>query len=136
MDTYKHTLRTCNTYYFPTTPITASNQLIGTSHYIACLAISVSIITEMSPQHHRPSTVCTCSAVHLKYLGTSVRNQNCIQKDINSRLKSRNAFCHSVQNLLSSSLLSNSLTLKFTELQFFLLLCETWSLRWMEKRRC
>ncbi len=41
-----------------------------------------------------------------KYLGTTLTNQNSIQKEIKSRLKLRNACYHSVQNLLSSSLLS------------------------------
>ena len=39
----------------------------------------------------------------LRYLGTTLTNQNSIQEEIKSRLKSRNACCHSVQNLLSSS---------------------------------
>jgi len=42
----------------------------------------------------------------LKYLGTTLTNQNSIQEEIKSRLKSGNACYHSVQNLLSSSLLS------------------------------
>ena len=41
-----------------------------------------------------------------KYLGTTLTNQNSIQEEIKSRLKSGNACCHSVKNLLSSSLLS------------------------------
>ena len=41
-----------------------------------------------------------------KYLGTTVTNQNSIQEEIKSRLKSGNACYHAVQNLLSSSLLS------------------------------
>jgi len=40
-----------------------------------------------------------------KYLGTSLTNQNPIQEEINSRLKSGNACYQSMQNLLSSSLL-------------------------------
>ena len=40
-----------------------------------------------------------------KYLGTTITNQNSIQKEIKSRLKLGNACYHSVQNLLSSSLL-------------------------------
>jgi len=47
-----------------------------------------------------------------QYLGTTLINQNSIQKEIKSRLKSGNASCHSVQNLLSSSLLSNNLKFK------------------------
>jgi len=41
----------------------------------------------------------------LKYLGTTLMNQNSIQEEINSRLKSGNACYHLMQNLLSSSLL-------------------------------
>ena len=44
-----------------------------------------------------------------KYLGTTLTNQNSIQKEIKSRLKLGNACYHSVQNLLSSSLLSKHL---------------------------
>jgi hypothetical protein len=40
-----------------------------------------------------------------KYLGTTLTNQNSIHEEIKSRLKSGNGFCHSVQNLLSYSLL-------------------------------
>jgi hypothetical protein len=44
-----------------------------------------------------------------RYLETTLTNQNSIQEYIKSRLKSGNAGCHSVQNLLSSSLLSRNL---------------------------
>ena len=44
-----------------------------------------------------------------KYLGTRLTNQNSIQEEIKSRLKLGNACYHSVQNLLSSSLLSKNL---------------------------
>ena len=43
-----------------------------------------------------------------KYLGTTLTNQNSIQEEIKSRLKLGNACYYSVQNLLSSSLLSKS----------------------------
>jgi hypothetical protein len=41
------------------------------------------------------------------YLGTTVINQNLIQGEIKRGLNSSNACYHSVQNLLSSRLLSN-----------------------------
>jgi hypothetical protein len=44
-----------------------------------------------------------------KYLGTTVTNQDLIQEEIKRRLNSGNACCHSVQNLLSSCLLSKKL---------------------------
>ena len=40
-----------------------------------------------------------------KYLGTTLTNQNSIVEEIKSRLRSGSACYHSVQNLLSSSLL-------------------------------
>jgi len=44
-----------------------------------------------------------------KYLETTLTNQNSIQQEIKSRLKSGNACYYSVQNLLSSSMLSNNI---------------------------
>ena len=47
-----------------------------------------------------------------KYLGTALTNQNSIQEEIKRRLKSGNACCHSVQNLVSFSLLSKNLRIE------------------------
>jgi hypothetical protein len=47
-----------------------------------------------------------------KYFGTTLTNQNSIQEEIKSRLKSGNACYHSVQNLLSSGLLSETFKIK------------------------
>jgi hypothetical protein len=47
-----------------------------------------------------------------KYLGTTLTSDNCIQEEIKSRLKSGKACYHSVQSLLSSSLLSKNLKIK------------------------
>jgi len=44
-----------------------------------------------------------------RYVGRTLKNQNSIQEEIRSRLKSGNACYHSVQNLLSSSLLSRNI---------------------------
>jgi len=73
-----------------------------------------------------------------KYLETTLTNQNSIQEEIKSRLKSGNAYCHSVQNILSSSLLSRHLKIKIYRaiiLPVILYGCETWSLTLREERR-
>jgi hypothetical protein len=44
-----------------------------------------------------------------KYLGTTLPNQNSIQEKIKSRMKSGNACYHSMQNILSSRLLSKNI---------------------------
>jgi len=65
-------------------------------------------------------------------------NQNSIQEEIKSRLKSGNACYHSVQNLLSSSLLSKNLKIKIYRIITLLVVlygCETWSLTMRKERR-
>ena len=77
-------------------------------------------------------------AEEFKYLGTTLTNQNYIQEEIKSRLKSGNAGYHSVQNLLSSSLLSRNLKIKIYRnviLPVVLCGCETWPLTLREERR-
>ena len=51
-----------------------------------------------------------------KFLGTTLTNKNSIQEEIKSRLKVGNVCCYSVQNLLSSSLLSKKLRSRYIEL--------------------
>jgi len=73
-----------------------------------------------------------------KYLGTTLPNQNSIQEEIKSRLKSGNVCYHSVQNLLSSSLLSKNLRVTIYRtiiLPLVLYGCETWSITLMEECR-
>jgi len=73
-----------------------------------------------------------------KYLGTTSTNQNSIQEEIKSRLKSENVCYHSVQNLLSSSLLSKNLKIKIYRtiiLPVVLYGCGTWSLTLREECR-
>jgi hypothetical protein len=66
------------------------------------------------------------------------KSQNSVQEEIKSRLKSGNACYHSVQNLLSSCLLSKNLKLKIKRTVILLLVlygCETWLLTLREERR-
>jgi len=55
----------------------------------------------------------------LKYLGATLTDQNSIQEEIKRKLKSGNACYHSVQNLLSSRLLSRNLKLKLYRIIIF-----------------
>ena len=52
------------------------------------------------------------SVKEFKYLGTTLTIQNSIREEIKSRQRSGNACYHSVQNRLSSSLLSKKLKIK------------------------
>ena len=70
-----------------------------------------------------------------KYLGTNLMNQNSIQEEIKSRLKSGNACYYSVQSLLSSALLSKIKKYRTIILPIVLYGCETWSLTFREERR-
>ena len=75
-----------------------------------------------------------------KYLGTTLTNKNSIQEEIKSRVKLGNACYYSVQNLLSSSLLSKKLKIKILVYRTIiwpvvLYGCETWSLTLREERR-
>jgi hypothetical protein len=73
-----------------------------------------------------------------KYLGTTLTNQNDIHDQIKSKLNSGNACYHSVQNLLSSRLISKNLKIKMYKtaiLPVVLYGCETWSLTFGEEHR-
>jgi hypothetical protein len=75
-----------------------------------------------------------------KYLdsGTTLTNQNDIHDELKSRLHSGNACYYSVQNLLSSSLISNHLKIKIYKTVIFPVVlygCETWSLALREEQR-
>jgi hypothetical protein len=73
-----------------------------------------------------------------KYFGTIVTNQNLIQEEIEMRLNSGNACCHSIQNLLSSRLLSKNFKIRIYKtiiLPVVLYGCETSSLTLREEHR-
>jgi hypothetical protein len=77
---------------------------------------------------------------HFFYLGTTVMNQNLIQEEIKRRLNSDNACYHSVQNLLSSRLVSKNVKMRICKtvqviLPVVLYGCEIWSLTLREEHR-
>jgi hypothetical protein len=72
-----------------------------------------------------------------RYLGTTITNRNLIQEEIKRRLNSGNAWYQSVQNLLSSHVLSRNIKIRKykTILPVVLYGCETWSLTLREQHR-
>ena len=72
-----------------------------------------------------------------KYLGTTLTDQNFLQEEIKSRLKSGNACNHLLQNLLSSRLLSKKLKIKLFRniILPVVYVCETWLLTLREECR-
>jgi hypothetical protein len=73
-----------------------------------------------------------------KYLGTTLTNQNSIQEEIKSILKIENACYHLVQNLFSSSFLSEDLKIEIYRtiiLRVVLYGCDTCLLTLREEHR-
>jgi hypothetical protein len=73
-----------------------------------------------------------------KCLGTTLADQNCMHKEIKSRLNSVNACYHLFQSLLSSCLLSRYVKVKIyktTILPVVLYGCKTWSLTLRDENR-
>jgi hypothetical protein len=73
-----------------------------------------------------------------KYLETTVTNRNLIQEKIKRRLNSGNVCYHSVQNFLSSGLLSKNVNIRIYKTRMFPVVlygCETWSLTLREEHR-
>jgi hypothetical protein len=73
-----------------------------------------------------------------KYLGKTVTNQNLIPKETERRFNSGNVCYHSVQNLLSSRLLSKNLKIRTYKTIILLVVlygCETRSLTLREVHR-
>jgi len=71
-------------------------------------------------------------------LEDNFNDQNSIEEEIKSRFNSGNACHHSVQNLLSSSLLSKNKKIKIYRTIILLVVlygCKTWSLTLREKHR-
>jgi hypothetical protein len=60
-------------------------------------------------------------------LGTTVTNQDFIDKEIRRRLNSSNACYHSIKNILSSHLLSKNVKIRIP------LRCKSWSLTLSEE---
>jgi len=71
------------------------------------------------------------TATNFKYFGKTRMHRNSTNEEIKSRVKSGNAFYHSVQNLLSFCLLSKNVKINIHRTIIFPVIlngCETWSL--------
>jgi hypothetical protein len=62
--------------------------------------------------HSVPRVKCGQGVTQFRYLGTRVTNQNLIQEEIKRRMNSGNACYHSVQNCLTSRLLSKNIKIR------------------------
>jgi hypothetical protein len=79
---------------------------------------------------------CFGNVAQFRYLGATITNQNLIQQEMKRRLNSGNSCYHSVQNHLSSRLLSKNLKIRIYRTIIFPLVlhgCETWSLTLREE---
>jgi hypothetical protein len=81
---------------------------------------------------------CFENVAQFRYLGMTITDQNLIQEKIKRRLNMSNTCYHSVQNLLSSHLLSKNIKIKIYKtivLPVVLYGCGTWSLTLREEHR-
>jgi hypothetical protein len=78
------------------------------------------------------------NVAQFRHLGMPITDENQIQKEVKRRLNSRNACYHSVQNPLSSRLLSENIKIRIRKtiiLPVVLYGCETWSVTLRQEHR-
>jgi hypothetical protein len=78
------------------------------------------------------------NVAQFNYFGMTITDQNLIQEEIKRRLNLGNACYHSVQNLLSSRLLSKNIKIRIYRtiiLPVVLYGCEAWSLTLRDKHK-
>ena len=78
------------------------------SKCVAVLHLSKALVSGMFVVCANYMHACVFINTYMHIIST-LTNQNYIQEEIKSRLKSSNACCYSMQNLFSSSLLSKNL---------------------------
>ena len=118
--------------------LTSCNCLFGDSTTVLCISILICYITTgwRIPQKLKIGNKFFERAEQFRYKGTVLISQNSIHEEIKKRLKSGNACCHVVQNLLCPSLLSKYIKIKIFRtiiLPFLLYWFEAWSVTWREE---
>jgi hypothetical protein len=73
--------------------------------------------------HIKIGNRCSENVAQFRYFGTTVTNQNLIREEIKRRLGSGNACYHSVQNLLSSRLMSRNIKIRICKTIICQLFC-------------
>jgi hypothetical protein len=94
--------------------------------------------SEQHAQHNSNMKMGNKSFEQFQYLRTTLTNQKCTHEGNNRRLTSGIACCHLVQNILSSSLLSENIKIKIFNtiiLPIVFYGCETWSVTLREEHR-
>jgi len=102
----------------------------STAIYLQVVFNSTDCCLTCSHPNHTSKSVSFCSKINVTNMNEKyfLTNQNSIAEEIKSRLKSGNVCYRSVQNLLSSRLLSKNLKIKICRtiiLPIFLYDCET-----------
>ena len=94
--------------------------------------VTSNIKDSIAPIHNVRTDNSTFERVEeFKYLGTNLTNKNSIAEEIKSGLRSGNACCHSVPNLLSSRLLLKNLKIKiYRNIILPVVLHGSWSWSW------
>jgi hypothetical protein len=99
-------------------------------HYVVMAKVKESLAVS------KRTTTKQQNVAQFRYLEMTITNRTLMQEETKRRLKSSNPCCHTVQNILSSRLLSQHIKIRIYKtivLPIVLYGCETWSLTLREE---